>query len=60
MKISCDKYEYAKMIRSCKSTTDGYSCNSKCVLSDVCQGQPWLEDHVEIVPVEEKECKKND
>lgn len=49
MKIIVDKYEYAKMIRSCQKTIEGYGCTSKCILAEVCEGQKWLEDHSDVI-----------
>lgn len=49
MKIIVDKYEYAKMIRSCQNTLVGYGCTSRCTLAEVCEGQKWLEDHSDVI-----------
>lgn len=49
MKSICDKHEYAKMIRSCQNTISEYGCTSKCALSELCQGQKWLEDQSDVI-----------
>ena len=54
MKIIVDKYEFAKMIRACKTTMDGYGCTSKCVVSEICNGPEHLENMVEITTQEQE------
>lgn len=49
MKITVDKYEYAKIIRSCAKNSDGYTPCQNCALQDVCGGKDALENSVEIV-----------
>lgn len=50
MKIFLNKYEYAHLIRGCKYCRDRMNCNS-CALTNVCSGEGWLEDMVEVVPI---------
>ena len=44
MKITVDKYEYAKIIRGC------FLCDScrDCALWEMCNGQDDLVEHIEI------------
>ena len=52
MKITVDKYEYAKIIRGCAKNSDGYTPCQNCALQDVCGGKDALENSVEIVEKE--------
>ena len=49
MKITVDKYEYAKIIRSCAKSNEGYPSCQGCALVDVCADRDTLENSVEIV-----------
>ena len=49
MKITVDKYEYAKIIRACYAAVDDLCSGCrKCVLKDVCDGADGLLDYIEI------------
>ena len=48
MKIIVDKFDYAKLIRSCKDAQPEYTGKCKCVLADLCQGEDDLEALCEI------------
>lgn len=48
MKIIVDKFDYAKLIRSCKDTQPDYTGECRCALAGICKGQDDLEDLCEI------------
>lgn len=52
MKITVDKYEYAKIIRSCAKSNEAYTPCQGCALVDICGEKDALENSVEIVQKE--------